>query len=131
MFRCSKDSALICIRLFLAAMGLKGHFDQKRKDFVLIENSKLRNCRDYDDILVDQLGGVLPDPTSWSLTADEARLLAGVYKRADKELAHLTAAFNDEFNDDEAIDRASRAVVTLLNKHLYSLVHEDLPKIDV
>jgi hypothetical protein len=131
LFRCAKDSALICIRLFLCAMGLKGHFDQKKKDFILVENNKLRTCRDYDDILIDQLGGTLPDPASWSLTADDARLLAGVYKRADKELAHLTATFNDEFNDEEAIDRASRLVVTLLSKHLYALVHEDLPKIDV
>lgn len=131
LFRCAKDSALICIRLFLCAMGLKGHFDRKKETFILIENSKLRDRRDYDDILIDQLGGALPDPASWSLTADEARLLAGVYKRADKELAHLTVTFNDEFNDDEVIGGASRLVVTLLSQHLYSLVHEDLPKIDL
>jgi len=133
LFRCAKDSALICIRLFLSAMGLKGHFDQKNKDFVLIENTKLRNCRGYDDILIDQLGGALPDPTSWLLTADEARLLAGVYKRADKELAHLTATFDDEFNDDDGIDRASRLVEKLLNDHLCSRVNvrETMPKIDV
>jgi len=62
--RCAKDSALISVRLFLGAMGLKGHFDQTRKDFILIENTKLRNCRSYDDILIDQLGGELPDPSS-------------------------------------------------------------------
>src|SRR5439155_2373631 len=120
LFRCAKDSALISIRLFLTAMGLRGHFDHSRKDFVLVEDAKLRNCRGHDDILIDQLGGQLPDPSSWSLNADEARLLAGMYKRANKELAHLTATFNDEFNSDEAIDRASQLVERLLHEHLYS-----------
>lgn len=118
LFRCAKDSALISIRLFLSAMGLKGDFDQTRKDFVLIENAALRNRRGDDDILIDQLGGELPDSGSWSLSADEARLLGGVYKRADKELAHLTATFNAEFNEDENIDRASQLVEKLLNEYL-------------
>ena len=112
-------------------MGLKGDFNQTRKDFILIENTTLRNCRSDDDILIDQLGGELPDPGSWSLSADEARLLAGVYKRADKELAHLTATFNDAFNDDEAVDRASRLVERLLNEQLYTHVNERMPDIDV
>jgi len=131
LFRCAKDSALISVRLFLSAMGLKGDFDQARKDFVLRKNTALRNCRKDDDILIDQLGGELPDPGSWSLSADDERLLAGVYKRADKELAHLTATFNDEFNKEEAVDRASRLVERLLNEYLYARVNEKMPDIDV
>jgi hypothetical protein len=131
LFRCSKNSALISIRLFLSAMGLKGHFDQRRNDFILEEDERVRKYRRDDDILIDQLGGQLPDPRSWSLSADEARLLAGVYKRADKELAHLTATFNDEFNSDDAIDRALRLVERLLNECLYSPVNEKMPEITV
>lgn len=130
LFRCAKDSALISIRLFLSAMGLKGHFDQKSQDFTLIENTKLRNCRDCDDILIDQLGGTFPDPSSWSLNPKQARLLAGVYKRADKELAHLTATFNDEFNTDEVVDEAAQLVEKMLDTHLYTVVKEKMPEID-
>ena len=130
LFRCAKDSALISIRLLLSAMGLKGYFDQKTKDFILIENTRLRNCRDYDDILIDQLGGELPDVNSLSLTPVQARLLAGVSKRADKELAHLTATFNDEFNKDATVDEAAQLVVKLLDDHLYEKVVEQMPPID-
>ena len=54
-----------------------------------------------------------------------------MYKRADKELAHLTATFNDEFNDDEAIDKASRLVARLLDEQLYARLNESMPEIDV
>jgi hypothetical protein len=131
LFRCAKDSALISIRLFLNSMGLRGDFDSARKDFVLKKDDKLRRNRRGDDILIDQLGGRLPDPRSWSLSAEEARLLAGVYKRANKELAHLTETFNEEFNKEEAIDRASRLVERLLNECLYSRVNERMPDMDV
>ena len=97
---------------------------------LLVENTKLKNCREYDDILVDQIGGKFPDPSSWALTPKQARLLAGVYKRADKELAHLTGTFNDEFNEDDAVDQAAQLVVDLLERHLYTVVKEELPRID-
>ena len=112
-------------------MGLKGHFDKTCNDFVLIENAKLRTSRSDDDILIDQLGGELPNPASWSLSTDEARLLGAVYKRADKELAHLTTTFNDEFNTDDNIDKASRLVERLLNEYLYTRVNEKMPAIDL
>jgi hypothetical protein len=131
LLRCAKDSALISVRLFLSAMGLKADFDPTRKDFVLVKNTALRNSRSDDDILIDQLGGELPDPGSWSLNADDERLLAGVYKRVDEELAHLTATFNREFNEDENIDRASRLVERLLSEYLYARVNERMPNIDV
>lgn len=130
LFRCAKDSALISIRLFLSVMGLKGHLDQKSQDFILIENTKLRNCRDYDDILIDQLGGKFPNPSLGSLTPKQARLLAGVYKRADKELAHLTGTFNNEFNKDEVVEEAAQLVEQMLNTHLYKVVNEKMPEID-
>ena len=130
LFRCAKDSALISIRLFLSAMGLKGHFDQKSQAFILIENRELKNCPKRDDILIDQLGGTFPNPSSWSLNPEQARLLAGVYKRADKELAHLTATLNDEFNTDEAVDEAAKLVEKMLDTHLYTVVKEKMPEID-
>ena len=58
------------------------------------------------------------------------RLLAGVYKRANKELAHLTATFNDEFNEDDVVDEAAKLVEQMLNAYLYTVVGEKMPKID-
>ncbi len=110
-------------------MGLKGQFDRNRQDFILIENEKLRNHRNHDDILIDQLGGILPDPSSWLLTAEQARLLAGVYKRGDKELAHLTGTFNEEFNKDEVVDDAAQLIEKMLNTYLYTVVREKMPEI--
>ena len=108
-------------------MGLKGYFDPRSTEILFWdENAKLRNCRDYDDILIDQLGGTLPNPSSWSLSPKQARLLAGVYKRANKELAHLTATFNE----DDVVDEAAKLVEQMLNAHLYTVVGEKMPKID-
>ena len=88
LFRCAKRPHFHSP--FFIAMGLKGYFDPRSTEILFWdENAKLRNCRDYDDILIDQLGGTLPNPSSWSLSPKQARLLAGVYKRANKELAHL------------------------------------------
>jgi len=124
LFRCAKDSALIAIRLFLSAMGLKGRKDQ---DFDLYQD----RAGGQDDVLIDQLGGTLPDPSSWSLTPPQARLLAGIYCRTNKELAHLTSTFDDEFNGDEIVDEAAQLVVGLLNTNLYTVVNETMPEIDL
>jgi hypothetical protein len=60
----------------------------------------------------------------------QAFRLAGVYKRADKELAHLTGTFNDDFNKDEVVDEAAQLVEKMLNTHLYTVVNEQMPEID-
>jgi hypothetical protein len=38
------------------------------------------------------------------------RILAGVYNRADKELAHLTSTFNDEFHQEDILIEAATIV---------------------
>lgn len=54
-----------------------------------------RNRR-TDDVWIDDIGGTLP--TTDDLTEPEKRLLVGVLRRADKELAHLTEKFDPDFN---------------------------------
>ncbi|HEX7469659.1 MAG TPA: hypothetical protein VF437_02840, partial [Verrucomicrobiae bacterium] len=44
-----------------------------------------------------------------------------VLKRADKELAHLTKTFNDEFNTAKKIVEAIALIERLLQEHLYKI----------
>jgi len=60
--------------------------------------------------------------------AASRKLLAGVYKRADKELAHLTLKFNKPYNRDEALIDAATAIEALIQKFVYA--GKQLPPID-
>lgn len=121
IYRCLKDSALISIRMLLNAMGLKGVFLRPTGPYLL----QRYQFREKDDVGIDQLGGKLVDPTS--LTPKEHRLLAGLYCRADKELAHVTTTYNKEFNTQAAIIRGTILVTKLIKKHLYDEVYRPLP----
>ena len=123
--RCVKDSNLMAVRLLLDFLGLKGDFDGS--DYVLKRNP--RNPKFPDDVKIDQFIGELlkvdyvPPP--------KRRVLAGVYVRADKELAHLTLIFNKEFNEPACLIEAATTVEDLLKKFLYEPLRESLPEMDV
>jgi hypothetical protein len=116
--RCLKDAALISIRLFLEAMGLNGRYDPTTDSYVLEERARER--RKPDDVWIDQLGGELVNPAS--IPADDARVLAGIYWRASKELAHLTHTDLGEFNTPEALKHGTDLIEELIQKHLYDQV---------
>ena len=68
--------------------------------------------------------------TPADVPASSQRILAGVYKRADKELAHLTSTFNEEFNEEDVLIEAATAVEDLLQRFLYAPLGEQLPPMD-
>jgi hypothetical protein len=122
--RCAKDSALISIRLFSGAMALRIFETPKNSgNFMLCDHRHKRvqdeKKRRDDNIWLDDLGGTLP--ITDSLTDEDKRLLIGVLKRADKELAHLTKTFNDEFNTAKKIVEAIALIERLLQEHLYKI----------
>ena len=91
IYRCVKDSNLIAVRMFLNFFGLKGIF--QNETFELAEQPS----KHQDDILIDKFIGHLIKPDE--ISKNSQRILAGVYIRADKELAHITNKFNREFNE--------------------------------
>ena len=117
-----KDSNLIAVRLLLDFLGLKGEFDGS--DYKLIKDG----AKFQHDVKIDQFLGRLLVPAD--VPTASQRTLAGVYKRADKELAHLTSTFNDEFSQEDALIAAATAVEDLLWKFLYASLHEQLPQMD-
>jgi hypothetical protein len=124
IYRCLKDSALISIRLLLEAMGLKGHHEGGAYSLVPDPCPKKP-----DDVKIDLLGGEPVDPPSIPL--DDQRVLAGIYCRASKELAHLTLTYNDEFNDPERILLGIDLVQGLIQKHLYAKIGRELPPLSL
>ncbi|MGA2030520.1 MAG: hypothetical protein ABSG87_10670, partial [Verrucomicrobiota bacterium] len=96
IYRCVKDSNLFAVRLWLDFLGLKGELENG--DYKLLENPRKKGPKFADDVMIDQFIGHLLKPTD--IPVQNQRILAGVYKRADKELAHLTKTFNDEFNEE-------------------------------
>jgi hypothetical protein len=122
--RCVKDSNLMAVRLLLDFLGLKGHFNGS--DFVLKRNP--RNPKFPDDVKIDQFIGKLLKVDD--VPASKRKVLAGVYMRADKELAHLTLTFNKEFNEPARLIEAVTAVEELLKKFLYEPLREPLPEMD-
>ena len=123
--RCVKDSNLVAVRLFLDFLGLKGDFDGS--DYML--KSNLRNPKFPDDVKIDQFVGKLLKVDD--VPSSKRRVLAGVYMRADKELAHLTLTFNKEFNEPACLIEAANVVEDLLKKFLYEPLRERLPEMDV
>jgi hypothetical protein len=124
IYRCVKDSNLFAVRLWLDFLGLKGEL--KSGDYKLLENPRKKGPKFADDIMIDQFIGRLLTPAD--VPTSKQRILAGVYKRADKELAHLTITFNNEFNEEEVLIDAATTVEMLLQKFLYK--NEQLPKMD-
>ena len=122
IYRCVKDSNLIAVRLMLDFMGLKGELDGST--YKLAQNTK----RLPDDVKIDDFIGRLLTPAD--VPPSSHRVLAGVYKRADKELAHLTTVFNDEFNEEDALIEAATAVEDLFKRFLYEPLDKQLPQMD-
>jgi hypothetical protein len=107
-------------------LGLKGELENG--DYKLLENPRKKGPKYADDVMIDQFVGHLLKPTD--VPVQNQRTLAGVYKRADKELAHLTTTFNDEFNEENVLIDAATTIETLLQKFLYEKFKEQLPKMD-
>jgi hypothetical protein len=124
IYRCVKDSNLVAVRLILDFLGVKGEFDGT--DYKL--TPKPRTAQFADDVKIDQFIGRLLRPAD--VAASSQRILAGVYKRADKELAHLTTTFNNEFNEEDALIAAATAVEDLLQRFLYGPLNRPLPPMD-
>jgi hypothetical protein len=122
IYRCVKDSNLIAARLILDFFGLKGEFDGS--DYKLMPSPR----KFADDVKIDQFIGRLLTPAD--VPASSRRVLAGVYKRADKELAHLTSTFNEAFNKEDVLIDAATAIEDLLQKFLYARLGEQLPQMD-
>jgi len=126
IYRCVKDSNLNAVRLILDFLGLKGEFDGS--DYMLTSSPRKLGVKFADDIKIDQFIGRLLMPAD--VPASSQRVLAGVYKRADKELAHLTSTFNEEFNKEDVLIEAATAVEDLLQRFLYAPLGEQLPQMD-
>ncbi|MBK7434192.1 MAG: hypothetical protein IPI66_10035 [Chitinophagaceae bacterium] len=124
IYRCVKDSNLIAVRLILDFLGLRGECVGTAYSLVTTSITSRRS----DDIKIDQFGFQLLTPAD--IPQVKHRLLAGVYKRADKELAHLTSTFNDEFNEEDILIEAATIVEGLLEKYLYTPLGKQLPEMN-
>jgi hypothetical protein len=125
IYRCIKDSNFVAVRLLLDFLGLRGEHHNGRLRLV---ESPRRNGKKYeDDVKVDQFIGRLLTPSD--VPRDSRKLLAGVYRRADKELAHLTLKFNKPFNEERALIAAATAIENLIKKFVYA--GKPLPPIDI
>lgn len=126
IYRCVKDSTLIAVRLFMDFLGIKGTF---RNGNYSIERIKRRTDEKFsDDIKLDNFSSNLIDINM--IDKDDKKILAGVYVRADKELAHITYLFNEEYNKPEILMKASSIIECLLENHLYKPLGKRLPTID-
>lgn len=123
VYRCVKDSNLIAVRLLMDFLGLKGKFNGN--EFELISGTSSRFA---DDVKIDRFIGKLLVPGDVPPAARS--VLAGVYVRADKELAHLTTQFSEEFNQEEVLIEAATVLERLLEIFLYRPLGEPLPEID-
>ena len=122
IYRCVKDSNLIAVRLLMDFLGIKGQY--KNKNYSLIPITKFHD----NDVRIDKFTGKLL--TENDVLINDRRILAGVYVRADKELAHLTTKFNDEFNEEEILIEAATIIESLLKKYLHDILGKTLPEID-
>lgn len=127
IYRCVKDSNLIGVRLILDFLGLKGKLENCNP--VLTSNIRKTSPRNGDDIMIDQFIKRLLSPTDVPTVSH--RTLAGVYLRGDKELAHLTSTFDEEFNKEETLIEAATVIEKLLEKYLYTPLGEQLPEMDI
>ena len=124
IYRCVKDSNLVAVRLLLDFLGLKGVYHKGR--FRLVQSPRRNGPKWQDDVKIDQFIGRLLTPRD--VPKNSRRLLAGVYRRADKELAHLTLKFNKRFNEEKALIDSATALERLFQQFVY--VGKPLPAMD-
>ncbi len=124
IYRCVKDSNLGGVRLLLDFLGLKGVYHKGR--FRLVQSSRRNGPKWQDDVKIDQFIGRLLTPHD--VPKNSRRLLAVVYRRADKELAHLTLKFNKPFNEEKALIDSATALERLFQQFVY--VGKPLPAMD-
>jgi hypothetical protein len=124
IYRCVKDSNLVAVRLLLDFLGLKGDYHKGRCR--LIESPRKTGAKWQDDVKVDQFIGRLLKPSD--VPRGARGVLAGVYRRADKELAHLTLKFNKPFNEEKALIEAATAIEDLFREFVYD--GKQIPTID-
>ena len=120
LVRTSKDAALLSIRLFANFLGLKmSRSGQIAESFY--------SKKDWpNDVNVLDLGG---EPAKLNELAEDKRMtLEELLKRADKELAHLTASFADQLKSNNAaiIVRGIDIIEDLLRKQLYDRAKDGL-----
>jgi hypothetical protein len=126
IYRCVKDSNLIAVRLLLDFMGLKG---VRRPTGFTLEPIPRRTAGKYAaDVKIDQFIGHLLTPRDVPVASHD--VLAAVYCRADKELAHLTTTSDDAYNTEDKLIEAATAVESLLEQHLFRPLGVDLPEMD-
>ncbi len=123
IYRCLKDSNLIAVRLFLEFLGIKGI---KEDGIYKLRSFKSNNI---NDVQVDRFIGSLIELED--INDSEQRILSGVFLRANKELAHFTETYYDEFNEPEILIFAATIIEELLKKHLYDPLGIQLPEIDI
>jgi hypothetical protein len=124
IYRCVKDSNLVAVRLLLDFLGLKGVYHKGR--YRLVPSPRRSRAKWQDDVKVDQFIGRLLTPKDVPRTS--RTLLAGIYRRADKELAHLTLKFNKPFNQEKALIDAATAIESLFQQFVYD--GKPLPPMD-
>src|SRR5687767_13327896 len=110
IYRCIKDSNLIAVRLLMDFIGIKGQ--KESGNYKLSPITKFHS----NDVRIDKFIGKLLSPSD--VPTNDQQIIAGVYVRADKELAHLTTDFDDEFNQEEILIKAATIIESLLKKHL-------------
>lgn len=126
IYRCAKDSNLIAVRLWLDFLGLKG---VRTASGLALQQSLRKTGQKYaDDVMIDQFIGRLLVPSDVPCQFHE--ILAAVYCRADKELAHLTTTSDDTYNTEDKLIEAATAVESLLEQHLFSPLGVPLPEMD-
>lgn len=122
IYRCVKDCNLIAVRLLMDFLGLKGKYENGNFTLAPITNIQ------PTDVKIDTFIPELLAPSE--VSANDQRILGGVYCRADKELAHITTTFYDEFNNEEILIKAATIVERLIQTHLYNPLGEPFPEID-
>jgi hypothetical protein len=126
IYRCIKDSNLFSVRLLLDFLGLKG--ERTGDTYALVSRHRKTGKKYEDDVMIDQFCNGLLSPSN--VPQAYHRTLAGVYCRADKELAHVTSTFNEEFNQEHVLIEAATIVESLIKKHLYESLGKELPAMD-
>src|SRR5207249_3325349 len=86
---------------------------------------RLRSGQHADDVWFEDIGGCSVDPGK--LTGVEHTLLSRMFRRAHKELAHLTKTQDPDYNKRKRMIAAIDLVERLVNDHFYRKISEKMP----